>query len=189
MKKILLFSLSCLLTTFSVFAQQPSEADMQKMMQNIMPGKVQAMMAESAGNWKADIISYMNPAQPEKSTATITSEMLLDGRYLCSKWTGSAMGMPFAGLSTTAYDNGTQKFYNTWIDNMSTGMTMMSGTMNTETKSIEFKGISQDPMTGTEMKMRQVLTFVDKDTQSMVMYMEHEGKEMKMMEFVMKRVK
>ncbi|MFN0274567.1 MAG: DUF1579 domain-containing protein [Chitinophagales bacterium] len=189
MKKILSITLSCLLTSITLLAQQPSEADMQKMMQNMMPGKMQAMMAESVGEWKADTKMWMDPSQPPMSSqAMVTTEMIMDGRYLCSKWKGDMMGMPFQGLSTTAYDNGTGNFYSTWIDNMSTGMTMLTGTMDKENKSIELKGVSQDPMTGKEMKMREVLTFVDKNTQTMVMYTEHDGKEMKMMEFTLTRV-
>jgi hypothetical protein len=190
MKKIFTSLALCALL-INAFAQQTqmTQEEMQKVMQNMMPGKMHSMMAESVGDWKAITKIWMDPTQPPmESTATVKSEMIMGGRYLCSKWNGNMMGMPFEGLSTTAYDNGTGNFYASWIDNMSTGMMLMTGTMDKETKTIEYKGITQDSMTGKEMKVRQEITFIDKNTQKMVMYMDYNGQEMKTMEIMMTRV-
>lgn len=133
---------------------------------------------------------YMDPSQPPmESTTKIKEELILGGRYLVGKYTGNMMGMPFEGMSTMAYDNGVNKFYSSWIDNMSTGMTQMQGYWKVPNKVIELFGVSQDPMQGTEITMRQTIEFVDDNTQKMTMYMVHDGIEMKSIEIVATRIK
>jgi hypothetical protein len=168
---------------------EPTSADMQAMMKNSTPGDVHAKLAKSVGNWRGDMTMWMDPSsQPVKQEATVKNEMTMGGRYLTSKWTGTMMGMPFEGVSILAYDNGTKKFYNTWMDNMSTGMTMMTGDWKEANKSVEFRGTSSDPMTGKEMKMREVWTIIDDTHQKMEMYMEHDGREMKGMEIMLTKM-
>ncbi len=168
----------------NVYAQtQSGQPDMQMMMKNIMPGEHQKMMAQRTGEWNATMTMWMDPTQPpQKEEAKVHYEMMMD-RYLTSSYKGTFMGMPFTGMATMAYDNGTGKYYMTWVDNMSTGMMQMSGTYNEATKTIELKGVSQDPMTGTEMPVRQTITFVNDKTEHMEMFIPGmDGKETKMME-------
>lgn len=168
----------------NIYAQtQSAQPDMQMMMKNIMPGDHQKKMAERSGNWTAKITMWMDPSQPPTvSEAKAKYEMIMD-RYLTSTYTGTMMGMPFTGMSTMAYDNGTGIYYMTWIDNMSTGMMQMTGKYDEKTKTIEFKGIGQDPSTGKEVPMRQTIRFVDDKTEHMEMFApDMDGKETKMME-------
>lgn len=158
------------------------------MMQNMMPGPVQKQMAAQAGNWSAEMTMYMDPSQPpQKQYAKVQNEMVMD-RYLTSTYRGTMMGMPFEGVATMAYDNGTKKYYMTWMDNMSTGMTQMSGTYDETTKTTTLTGMSSDPMTGKESKMRQTIYYPDASTVKMVMYGAGPGGvEMKMMEITLMR--
>ncbi len=188
MKKItLLFSCAFLISNL-ISAQNSSTPDMQMMMQNMMPGPVQKQMAANAGEWSAEMTMYMDPTQPpQKQYAKVHNEMVMD-RYFTSTYRGTMMGMPFEGVATMAYDNGTKKYYMTWMDNMSTGMTQLSGTYDEATKTTTLTGISQDPMTGKESKMRQTITYVDSSKVMMVMYGEGPGGiEMKMMEITLTR--
>lgn len=174
----------------NAFGQQPTEAEMAAMMGNMMPGEVHKFMAESVGEWTATMKMYMDPSQPPMETTTkIKEEMILGGRYLVGKYSGNMMGMPFEGISTMGYDNGINKFYSSWIDNMGTGMTLMEGYWKVPNKVIELYGVSQDPMEGKEIIMRQTLEFVDADTHKMTMYMVHNGIEMKGIEIVATRNK
>ncbi|MBA3647052.1 MAG: DUF1579 domain-containing protein [Chitinophagales bacterium] len=188
-KTQLLLILLLLSMSRSTFAQnQPSQPDMQAMMANMMPGQVQAMMAKSVGDWKADITMWMDPSQPaSKTTAKVRNDMMMDGRYLSTKYTGTMMGKPFEGMGLMAYNNATKMFYSSWVDNMSTGMSQLSGTWKDENKSIELRGVTNDPMSGKDMMMRQVLTFQNDNTQLMEMYMTMNGQEMKTMEIKMTR--
>ena len=69
----------------------------------------------------------------------------MDGRYQQTTTTGSFMGMPFHGMSTTGYDNAKKVFFTTWIDNMGTGLMYGEGKWNNATKSIDFKGKTMEP--------------------------------------------
>jgi hypothetical protein len=194
MKKMNLL-LTCILlcTTIILKAQNqtappPPSADQKAMMANMAPGPIQAMMAKGVGDWKADVTMWEDPSQPPtKSTCTVKNEMIMGGRYMTSKFTGTMMGMPFEGMSTTAYDNSSKKFYSSWIDNMSTGMMQMTGWWNDSTKSIDMKGTSVDPMSGKDVMMRQTLTMNGDNDQLMKMYAVMGGKEMEVMEIHLTR--
>jgi len=186
MKKFTLILSCALLLTSYMSAQSsaaPPDVDMQKMMKNMMPGEVQKMMATRTGDWAAELTMYMDPTQPpQKQSAKVHNDMIMD-RYLTSSYTGTMMGMPFNGTATLAYDNGTNKYYMSWLDNMSTGMTQLSGTYDEKTRTITLNGISQDPMTGMETPMRQTITYVDDMHTTMEMFGPGmNGGEMKMME-------
>ena len=86
------------------------------------------------------------------------------------------------------YDNAAKKYVSTWVDNMGTGIMYMEGKWNDNIKGIEFKGVTVDPMTGKDMKTRQVFLIKDDNSQVMEMYMEDKGKEMKTMEIMLTRM-
>jgi hypothetical protein len=175
--------------TGTVFAQQPTEEEMAEMMKNMMPGEIHEWMAQDVGEWKAEMRMYMDPSMPPMETEMkAKSEMILGNRYLVSRFSGNMMGMPFEGVSTTAYDNGSGIFYSSWIDNSSTGMTQMKGKWVEKGKVIEYVGVSQDPMSGTEVRMKEVMTYKDKDTQLMEMFMEVEGDWVKSLEIRLTRM-
>ena len=45
----------------------------------------------------------------------------MGGRYLHGMFKGTAMGQPFEGASVSGYDNTKKKYFNVWVDSMSTG--------------------------------------------------------------------
>jgi hypothetical protein len=57
----------------------------------------------------------------------------------------------------------------------------MVGTWDAPTKSIILKGKMVDPMSGKDIWTKQVMKFIDKDTQEMEMYDTKDGKETKNM--------
>ena len=70
---------------------------------------------------------------------------------------------------------------------MGTGIMQMQGTWDPATKTIQFNGISVDPITGKDVPVRQTFTLVDNNNQKMEMYMTQDGKEMKTMEISLTR--
>jgi len=70
---------------------------------------------------------------------------------------------------------------------MGTGLTYMEGTWNPESQSINMKGKMTDPMTGAVSDIREVLKFVDGDTQIIQQFGMKDGKEYKMMEIKLTR--
>lgn len=163
-----------------------SATAMKNWMEYMTPGAMQQMLAASDGNWVGETSMWMSPdAPPEKTTLTATHEMILGGRYQVVTHKGTMMGMPFEGVSTTAYDNARKKFINTWIDNTGTGVMYLEGTWDEATKTITYTGkmVAAEMGDGTETGVKQVFTFVDATHQEFTMYMVDEaGKETKTME-------
>ena len=177
-----------IIDTTHVCAQ--SDADMKAWQTYMAPGEVHNILASANGEWSEDITMWMDPnAKPTMYKASVTNEMIMGGRYQLSKSTGTMMGMPFEGMSLTGYDNAKKIFTATWIDNFGTGTTTLEGPWNAATKSIEFKGKEVDPLTGKDMDVREVLKFIDNDTQQMQMFVKKDAAEMKTMEIKFTRKK
>ncbi|HUH33562.1 MAG TPA: DUF1579 family protein [Daejeonella sp.] len=97
------------------------------------------------------------------------------------------MGSPFEGIAITGYDNARKMLVSTWVDNMGTGIMNSEGKWNDATKSAEFIATYVDPVSGKELKMRQVMKHIDDNTELMEMYTTKDGKEFKSMEVKMTR--
>lgn len=167
---------------------QEMSAEDKAWMEYMTPGKAHQMLAESVGSWKIQTKMWMDPsAAPMESDGTSQSEMILGGRYLQSTFSGTMMGMPFEGISITGYDNAKKEYFNTWIDNMGTGLAYAKGKYDESTKSTEFKGTMVDPMTGKDSPFREVFKVIDKNKMVMEMYWEMEGKEVMGMEITYTR--
>ncbi|MEO5892985.1 MAG: DUF1579 domain-containing protein [Ferruginibacter sp.] len=184
------FLLICIFTAFCVSGVS-AQSDPEKAWQNYMtPGEVHKMMALSDGEWNEEVTMWMDPsAPPTKAIATAKNEMILGGRYQLTKSKGTMMGMPFEGMSIVGYDNAKKIFTTTWVDNFGTGTMTLEGTWDSQTKSITSKGKAVDPGTGKDMLIREVMKFIDNDTQEMTMYETRDGKEIKTMEIKMTRKK
>ena len=106
----------------------PAEMDsvaMQKAWQEYAtPTEPHQRMASEVGTWNEEMTFWMGPddKNPQKYTAVADIKMILGGRYQEQKHRGKMMGMDFEGISTLAYNNASQEYTSTWIDNMATGM-------------------------------------------------------------------
>ncbi len=170
----------------------PDSATMAKNWQAYMtPGDVHKMMASWDGTWNSDITMWMQPGAPEeKTTSTAVNKMVLNGLYQQSTHTGMMMGMPFNGMSTTAYDIHKKEFINTWIDNMGSGIMVLKGPWDESTKTMNLKGKATDPGTTGDMDIRETFKIIDENTQEMEMFsMMPDGKEFKTMKIVFTRKK
>jgi hypothetical protein len=169
-----------------------SATEMKAWMEYATPGEAHKAMAKSNGNWSGQVTMWMAiGAPPATSTSTMVNKMILGGRYQVSNYTGSFMGMPFEGVSTTAYDNYKKKYVNTWIDNMGSGIMHMEGTWDEATKSITYTGKMTSPANGRECNMKQVYKIIDDNNELMEMYGPDSktGKEYKTMEMKLTRKK
>ncbi|HET8809956.1 MAG TPA: DUF1579 domain-containing protein [Flavobacteriaceae bacterium] len=153
------------------------------------PSDVHKMLAEEVGSWTNEMTFWMVPnGEPTKATSTAEIKMILGGRYQQTNYQGDMMGMPFEGMATVAYDNSTKEIISTWIDNMGTGMLVLRGKYDGTGKTITTTGSMVDPITGKEIKVREVYTIVDDNTRKMEMfYTEKNGEEYKSMEIIMTR--
>jgi hypothetical protein len=181
-----------LLAIFLFFAPRSTYAqnndDMKAMAAYAAPGDIHKMLAKSAGTWTCAVTMWMAPgAQPMNSTTEAKNEMILGGRYLQQTNTGSFMGQPFTGVSTTAYDNAKKIFINTWIDNMGTGIMVLTGTWDAASNTVTFTGNEVDPVSGKDIPVKETLKIVDDNHEELAMYSTAGGKEFKNMEIKMVR--
>lgn len=154
------------------------------------PGDMHKWMAGHEGTWDAEVTSFMAGAEPSKSKAKETVKMVMNGLYQEGNLSGTMMGMPFLGKSILAYDNAKKQFALTWIDNMGSGLLLMTGQYDAATKTLNFKGTQTDPTTGKDANVRQEQKFIDDNTYVLTMYGDGpDGKEAKFMEATFKRVK
>lgn len=180
----LTFALAALAT---ICLSHPSKAqsndDMKAMMAYATPGDNHKLLAKMSGTWNATVTFWMQPgAPPMTSTATAVNEMIMGGRYLQSKNTGTMMGQPFEGMSVTGYDNAKKIFFATWIDNFGTGIMTLTGNWDDAAKALVFTGTEVDPASGKDITIREVFRNPDDNTQIMEMYSNMQGKEVKNME-------
>jgi len=180
MKKTTLFILLAMLYSTFTFAQ---DDQMQKWMAYMTPGKEHQSLAKLNGNWVYTSKMWMDPAgEPQTTQGTATCEMLLDGRYSQMKVSGNVMGMPFNGVSLTAYDNGKKLWLTTWIDNMGTGFMYGEGKYDPDTKTIVYNGTMFEPIQKKNLTYRQNVQMVDDNHMVMEMFNTNkDGKEYKSM--------
>jgi hypothetical protein len=183
MKKLFLL-LACCLIIFSVrsFGQDSSSDANQAYMEYMTPGPMHQMLADDVGDWNTKSIYWMNPGDdPVESEGTTKVEMILGGRYQKSTTTSEIMGMPFEGISLTAFDNAAKEFINTWIDNMGTGIMISKGKYDEATKKVVFKGTYVDPITKNEEPFTETYEVIDNDHHTFEMYTYPGGQEFKTM--------
>ncbi len=156
------------------------------------PGQAHQMLAMDNGNWNAESTMYMGPNDPKpmKTTMTASTKMILGGRYQESRYSGNMMGQPFEGISTVGYNNASKKYESTWVDNMGTGVMIMTGAYDAASKTMNLSGQCADPMTGKTKTMRETFTILDDNTRKMEMFdTDPSGKEYKSMEIMLTRKK
>ena len=153
------------------------------------PSKAHEMLAKDNGTWNAEL-TFWSPENPQemKSTATVTYKMIMDGKYQEGIYSGDMFGAPFEGKGMVAYDNATEEFISTWIDNMGTGVLVTRGKYDEATKTSTFYGEMVDPVTKKAKKIKEVITYIDDNNQKMEMFdVLENGKEFKTMQVVSKR--
>lgn len=164
------------------------KAEMEAYMKAGTPGEPHKMLAATAGTYALQVKSWHEPGGPPmEETGTATRTMALDGRVLVEDMKGTMMGMPFTGHGMTGYDNVTGKYWNTWMDSMSTGLMVSEGTCDAQ-KACTFTGSWNDPIKKAPVTARVTTRWTTPTTEILEMYgPDKSGKEMKMMEITYTR--
>jgi hypothetical protein len=165
-----------------------SAAQMKAWQAYATPGNPHKLMADEVGTWNCDMTFWSEAnGKPEKAASVAVIRMILGGRYQEADYKGTMMGQPFEGKSTLAYNNASQEYTTTFIDNMGTGMMVAMGKYDEKTKSMELKGEMVNPLNGKKTPYREVYTIVDPTTRKMEMFDTKNGTEYKSMEIIMKK--
>jgi hypothetical protein len=159
--------------------------DMQAMMAAGTPGKMQEYLARDAGTWRGKTTMTMYPGA-ESTTSECTSKVtpIMDGRYTKVEMEGEMPGMgPFSGLGLSGFDNVSQKFVSTWIDNQGTGIGYGTGELSPDGKTLTWEFNFNCPITKKPTVMREVDTVTGPNSKTLEMFGPDPktGKEFKMM--------
>jgi hypothetical protein len=140
-------------------------------------------MAAMAGTYKMAIKSWHEPGGPPmEETGTATRKMVMDGRVMVEDVNSSMMGTPFTGHGMRGFDNVSGKYWSTWMDSMSTGLMVSTGTCDAK-KTCTFTGSWNDPVKKGPITARMTTRWTSPTTEVFEMYAPgKDGKEMKMME-------
>jgi hypothetical protein len=188
--KQIVFLLTIVVPFVQVFAQ--TQEDIQKAMDNYSkPSSAHKRLAAEVGYWTADVKQWFDTSsKPIITPAQYNVQMILGGLYQEMNYTSTIMGKPFIGKSILGYNNARKEYEMTWIDNMSSGATRMTGFYDEGTNSYHFRGTQPDPVTGQPVEVRQDTEIKSANNYLVTMYMTMpDGKEMKVMEADFKRGK
>lgn len=151
--------------------------DLQEQMQACIaagtPGKMHEHLSRSVGTWVGKTQMWMGPdaAEPAQGECTQTITTLYDGRYIKGELTGELPGMgTFNGLGLTGFDNVSQKFVGSWIDNHSTGIMQGVGELSKDGKTMSWSFSYYCPITKKPAVARQIETYPDDKTQIFEMF-------------------
>lgn len=146
-------------------AAAPSQAEMMKAwMAQATPGPVHKALEAAVGSWDVKTKMWMAPgAPPVESAGTSENQMILGGRFLEQRYSGTMMGQPFSGIGVTGYDNYKKRVVATWIDSASTSIMEMEGTADKTGKVITCTGTMNDVVAKKPMKVKSRVTIVDAD--------------------------
>lgn len=177
------------LSPFSSFASPDPKATpdpkMEAFIKASTPGAEHQMLAKYAGQWDHTVSWWMDAnAKPEVSKGSSEIAMIMGGRFLEHKVSGTSMGQPFSGLGITGYDNVQKHFSTIWLDNMGTGMMNGKANFDKDKNALVDQGSFSCPMSQTGTKeYRAVWTMPANNTFKYEMYVtDDSGKEFKMMQ-------
>lgn len=169
----------------------PSAEDMKCYMEAGTPGKMHEFLAKNVGTWSGKNKMWMaEGAEPMVSECTSTTTAMMDGKFFKCEISGDMGPMgPFTGTGITGFDNVSQKFQSSWVDNMGTGMMFGTGELSADQKVLNWKFTYNCPITKKPTTMRQVETYTNKDAFTMEMFATdpHTNKEYKCMEIAFTR--
>jgi hypothetical protein len=138
-------------------------------------------------------MQWMAPGtEPVKSQIACEISSFLDGRFVKCEYSGEMPGMgPFHGLGFNGFDNVTQKYISTWMDNCGTGIMTGEGSPSADGKTMTWNYRYSCPIAKKQVSMRQVERWTGDDSMVLEMYGTdpHGGPEYKMMSLEVKRSK
>jgi len=163
---------------------------MQEWMKLAQPGKKHEMLKRHEGEWNVTMRSWMQPGEPPtEGKGTARYKMILGGRVMTEEFHGDFMGMPFEGHGMIGYDNYRGRWWQTWNDNMGTGIYKGEGTGSPDGKVITIIGKSDRPAQNLkDLEMKGIYRFPNDNLHIFETYDKGpDGKDIKTMEIEYRR--
>jgi hypothetical protein len=150
------------------------------------PGEGHAQLTKNVGTWVGKSSFWMAPGTPAV-TGEVTAEYapIMDGRFVKCDMSGECPAMgPFQGIGLFGFDNVSQKFVASLIDNHSTGIMQGTGELSEDGKTLNWTYTANCPRTQELATLRQVETNNGPKSKTLEMFAEDpkSGKEFKMMQ-------
>ncbi len=168
-----------------------TEADMQACMMAGTPGEMHKRLAQGVGEWRGKNTMWMGPgSEPITTDCTTSVKPIMDGRFVKMEMAGEMPGMgPYRGFGIHGFDNVSQKFVSTWIDNHSTGILRGEGELSSDGKTTTTNYTSNCPINRKPAVMREVETITGPNTRTLEMFGvdPKSGQEYKMMSIELTR--
>jgi hypothetical protein len=165
--------------------------DMQACIAAGTPGKMHEHLAKNVGVWLGKTTMWMAPdTQPITSECTATYSPFMDGRFIKCEIAGDMPGMgPFNGFGVYGFDNISQKFQATWVDNCSTGIMNGKGDLSSDGRVLTWVFNHHCPITKKPVTMREIETITGPNSKTLEMWGTDpkSGKEYKVMEIAFTR--
>jgi hypothetical protein len=144
------------------------------------------ILAADVGTWDATIKAYTGGpgSEPMISKGSETNEVVLGGLWVQSRFEGSFAGAKFEGRGQFGYDIDKKKYVGTWVDSMSSSLSILEGTYDDKTKTITYVGDGYSPELKAKFVQKMVTTTKPDGSRVFNLYMKFEGQkdEMKIME-------
>lgn len=155
------------------------------------PGDAHKKLEPLAGKWTYTSKMWMDPSQPPmESKGTAERKWILGGRFLEENIVGTGPdGAEMDARGTIGYDNTTKKYTYNWICSMSTAASNGVGSVDKSGKDFSFETEVFCPIRQQQIKMRDAMHIVSNDKHTITTYQIVDGKETKMMEMTVERVK
>lgn len=142
------------------------QAMMEKWEASMAAGPQHEALAALSGPWSVKSSYWVTPdAEPEESEYKAIRTMIFDDRVLREDFTGAFRGRSYVGIGHSGYDNVSGQFWTTWIDNLSTGVTIMTGAWDAEKEKWVLEGQTPDPMADGLVPIRIESVMPDDNTQ------------------------
>lgn len=165
--------------------------DVEACMAASTPGQMHQRLVKDVGIWHCQTTMWMGPAgEPVKGEGTVTITSIMDGRYTQCEIEGEMPGMgPYRALGFYGFDNVTQRFVSSFMDNHSTGMSQGVGRLSSDGKVLSWEYTMSCPITKQPTMVREVFTMTGEDTRLWEMFGKDpkSGKDYQMMRVEMGR--
>jgi len=104
------------------------------------------MLLKGVGEWEGTLT--MNMPGMEEPVPVQESVTAVGDYWTTSKFTGNFGGMPFHGTGVTGYDATKKQFVGTWVDNMTSHLSIMNGSYDAKTSKLTMNWEAPDQATG-----------------------------------------
>lgn len=185
-------ALTLMSTTYlpAAASDDPSPAESQRVMveayQHMAAVRAEHKQLEYfQGDWDTSTTFWIAPgAPPQVSQGRSHSELILGGRYLETRFTGSFMNRPIEGRGTIGFDNLANRYFATWIDTNTTSLWTGTGAYHADSRTLAFAGTMNDPMHADhKIPVREMMQIRDATHYTFTWLQQFpDGKEIKTME-------